>query len=377
MTKTIGIIGGGIVGSTAAYYLTKHNKNVTVFDEGIGQATSASAGIISPWLSQRRNKEWYFLAKEGAKFYSQLIDDLSQTNETKEVYQKTGTLLYKKNEALLAKLNKLAEDRKLEAPEIGDIKVLSKSDITKLFPEITLDDSALFITGGAKIDGAKLVEMLLNEAQKASGTIIKTKITEISYQNEQWYLKEAENTHIFDQLILAGGAWVGDLLRPLDLEVDIRPQKGQLIEIEAPFTTNELPVVMPVGETDIIPFDQGKILIGATHENDQGFDLTPDNSLLQDLKQNATDLLSSIEEASITNTRVGTRAYTSDFSPFFGEVADLPNFLVASGLGSSGLTTGAIIGKTLADWTLEQDTNFESYRHLPNQYIYPKKVTIS
>ncbi|MFW7432031.1 NAD(P)/FAD-dependent oxidoreductase [Vagococcus carniphilus] len=373
MTKTIGIIGGGIVGSTAAYYLTKNNKNVTVFDDGVGQATSASAGIISPWLSQRRNKEWYFLAKEGAKFYSQLIDDLSQTNETKDVYQKTGTLLYKKNEAFLAKLNKLAEDRKVDAPEIGDITVLSKSDIIKLFPEITLDDSALFITGGAKIDGAKLVQMLLNETKKASGTIIKTKITEISYQNEKWHLKEAENIHIFDHLILAGGAWVGDLLRPLDLDVDIRPQKGQLIEIEVPFSTNDLPVVMPVGETDIIPFDQGKILIGATHENEQGFDLTPDNSLLQGLKQDATDLLSSIEEASITNTRVGTRAYTSDFSPFFGEVADLPNFLVASGLGSSGLTTGAIIGKTLADWTLEQETNFESYRHLPNQYIYSKK----
>ncbi|MFC6348269.1 NAD(P)/FAD-dependent oxidoreductase [Vagococcus carniphilus] len=373
MTKTIGIIGGGIVGSTAAYYLTKNNKNVTVFDDGVGQATSASAGIISPWLSQRRNKEWYFLAKEGAKFYSQLIDDLSQTNETKDVYQKTGTLLYKKNETLLAKLNKLAEDRKVEAPEIGDITVLSKSDIIKLFPEITLEDSALFITGGAKIDGAKLVQMLLNETKKASGTIIKTKITEISYQNEQWHLKEAENTHIFDHLILAGGAWVGDLLRPLDLDVDIRPQKGQLIEIEVPFSTNELPVVMPVGETDIIPFDQGKILIGATHENEQGFDLTPDNSLLQGLKQDATNLLSSIEEASITNTRVGTRAYTSDFSPFFGEVADLPQFLVASGLGSSGLTTGAIIGKTLADWTLEKETNFESYRHLPNQYICSKK----
>lgn len=373
MTKTIGIIGGGIVGSTAAYYLTKNNKNVTVFDDGVGQATSASAGIISPWLSQRRNKEWYFLAKEGAKFYSQLIDDLSQTNETKDVYQKTGTLLYKKNEALLAKLNKLAEDRKVDAPEIGDITVLSKSDIIKLFPEITLDDSALFITGGAKIDGAKLVQMLLNETKKASGTISKTKITEISYQNEKWHLKEVENIHIFDHLILAGGAWVGDLLRPLDLDVDIRPQKGQLIEIEVPFSTNDLPVVMPVGETDIIPFDQGKILIGATHENEQGFDLTPDNSLLQGLKQDATDLLSSIEEASITNTRVGTRAYTSDFSPFFGEVADLPNFLVASGLGSSGLTTGAIIGKTLADWTLEQETNFESYRHLPNQYIYSKK----
>lgn len=377
MAKKIGIIGGGIVGSTASYYLTKNNKNVTVFDDGIGQATSASAGIISPWLSQRRNKEWYFLAKEGAKFYSQLIDDLSQTNETKEVYQKTGTILYKKNESHLAKLKQLAENRKIDAPEIGDIKLLSKNDVTQLFPEITLNESALFITGGAKIDGAKLVQMLLKETENFGGKVINTKIIEISYQDKQWHLKEQKKIHHFDQLILAGGAWVGDLLSPLDLEVDIRPQKGQLVEMNVPFTTNNLPVVMPVGETDIIPFDYGKILIGATHENEQGFDITPDDTLLQNLKQDATELLSSIEEASITNTRVGTRAYTSDFTPFFGEVDILPQFLVASGLGSSGLTTGAIIGKTLADWTLNQETEFESYRHLPNQYIYPKKVTIN
>ena len=56
--KKVAIIGAGIVGSTAAYYLSKNSIfQVTIFDHGIGQATKAAAGIISPWFSKRRNKE--------------------------------------------------------------------------------------------------------------------------------------------------------------------------------------------------------------------------------------------------------------------------------------------------------------------------------
>ena len=43
----IAIVGAGIVGSTAAYYLSKEkDAEVTVFDHGLGQATKAAAGII-------------------------------------------------------------------------------------------------------------------------------------------------------------------------------------------------------------------------------------------------------------------------------------------------------------------------------------------
>lgn len=63
----IGIIGGGIVGLTAAYYLSKTHQ-VTLYDDGKNQATRASAGIICPWLSQRRNKDWYRLTANGAAF---------------------------------------------------------------------------------------------------------------------------------------------------------------------------------------------------------------------------------------------------------------------------------------------------------------------
>ena len=49
----VAIIGAGIVGSTASYYLSKEEGiELTVFDEGLGQATKAAAGIICPWFSK-------------------------------------------------------------------------------------------------------------------------------------------------------------------------------------------------------------------------------------------------------------------------------------------------------------------------------------
>ena len=66
----VAIIGAGIVGSLQPIiYPKKHKLDVTVYDHGVGQATKAAAGIISPWFSKRRNKAWYRLARLGADFY--------------------------------------------------------------------------------------------------------------------------------------------------------------------------------------------------------------------------------------------------------------------------------------------------------------------
>ena len=87
----VAIIGAGIVGSTAAYYLSKEAQaTVTVYDQGVGQATKAAAGIISPWFSKRRNKAWYRLARLGADFYQELVADLAQDGINTDFYQQTG-----------------------------------------------------------------------------------------------------------------------------------------------------------------------------------------------------------------------------------------------------------------------------------------------
>ena len=100
--KKVAIIGAGIVGATAAYYLSKESDlKVTVFDHGQGQATKAAAGIISPWFSKRRNKAWYKMARLGADFYVDLLADLEQSGQEIDFYQRSGVFLLKKDESKL------------------------------------------------------------------------------------------------------------------------------------------------------------------------------------------------------------------------------------------------------------------------------------
>lgn len=120
----IAIIGAGIVGSTAAYYLQQSGqKEVTIFDHGQGQATKAAAGIISPWFSKRRNKVWYRMARLGADFYQQLINDLKEDGFATDFYQQNGIYVLKKQEEKLRDLYELALARKVESPIIGELAI--------------------------------------------------------------------------------------------------------------------------------------------------------------------------------------------------------------------------------------------------------------
>lgn len=125
------------------------------------------------------------------------------------------------------------------------------------------------------------------------------------------------------------------------------------------------------GESDLIPFNDGKILIGATHENNQGFDLEPTTLAFENLKEKTVPFLAEKRffEANKAGFRVGTRAYTSDFAPFFGVLANFPEAVAASGLGSSGLTTGPYIGYLLAEYFNHGKQDWQQYQKPLEQYF--------
>ena len=355
--KEIAIIGGGVVGVTAAYYLSKNPKfHVTVFDDGIGQATKAAAGIISPWFSKRRHKAWYRLARLGADFYVQLINDLEKSGADTSFYQQTGTYLLKKKEEMLEDLYHLAVSRRQESPLIGDLDILSKNQANRSFPDLDGFSKLLYASGGARVDGYQLTKSLFEVSQV---TFVQEKV-DFQTDGQQYIIRG----QIFDSLILATGAWVGELLTPLGYEVDVRPQKGQLCDYYFDnLITDDYPVVMPEGELDIIPFNNGRISVGASHENNKGFDLSVDTILMTEFELKAQVYFPKISQSTSKESRVGIRAYTSDYSPFFGEVPDLPNVYVASGLGSTGLTIGPLIGNQLAKLVSEEqlDLNLDDY----------------
>ena len=238
----------------------------------------------------------------------------------------------------------MASNRREESPLIGELSLLSSQETQEKFLDLQGFERLLYASGGARVEGALLTETLL----KASKAKLVEKKVSLTVEGEQ-LLVDGQS---FDCVILAVGAWLGEILQPLGYKTDVRPQKGQLRDFKLAEKTDDYPVVMPEGELDIIPFLAGKVSVGASHENDQGFDLTVDKTVLDQLQQEAETYLPSLSKAEILGERVGTRAYTSDFSPFFGAVPDLPHVYAASGLGSSGLTTGPLIGRQLAQMAL-------------------------
>ena len=364
--KKVAIVGAGIVGATVAYYLSKETDiEVTVFDHGHGQATKAAAGIISPWFSKRRNKVWYKMARLGADFYVDLLADIEKSGQKVDFYQRSGVFLLKKDESKLEELYQLALQRRDESPLIGKLAILDQESASKLFPGLKGFERLLYASGGARVDGQLLVSRLLDASQVK---VVKKEVSLTPLLSGY----QIDN-QIFDQVILSTGAWLGHILEPLGYEVDVRPQKGQLRDYQVPQDMGTYPVVMPEGEWDLIPFPGGKLSLGATHENDMGFDLTVDKNLLQQMAEAANPFYPSLKDAVLSGERVGIRAYTSDFSPFFGQVPNLSGVYTASGLGSSGLTTGPIIGYHLAQMLQGRSGVLDPADYPTERYIKEKQ----
>jgi glycine/D-amino acid oxidase-like deaminating enzyme len=364
--EKIAIIGGGIIGMTLANYIDQEKFSVSLFDGKTGQATSASAGIISPWLSKRRNKKWYHLAKDGAAFFPKLVQDLSLDDS---IYYQSGTLLLRADEEL-DQLAELAEERKQEAPEIGTIERLTPEQTASALPLLRPVQS-LKISGGGRLDGKAYLQHLRKLASAKGTTFFDEKIT-LSRKNGAWLVSGSFGTSSFDRLVLTPGPSLASLLEQIGYQADIRPQKGQLLVFETEYAeSRNWPVAILDGEADLIPFNDGKILIGATHENDGGWDLSPSEAAYQQLTTKTAEFLT--DSADLLNWpyhfRVGTRAYTSDFAPFFGPVLNDETLLAASGLGSSGLTTGPYIGYLLADYLNNGRFDTEHYQKPIATYI--------
>lgn len=362
----IAVIGGGIVGSTAAYYLSqKPDVRLTLFDDNQGQATKAAAGIICPWFSKRRNKAWYRLSNRGAHFYPELLADMAKHGLSSKAYEKKTTWIVKNKAKTADDLIEIAKKRQVEAPLIQEIAKLTPEQIRDKVPQAQTQATVIATDAGAIVDGQALCQDLQDLLQAQGGEIIQERAQIETITDNSLTINDRD----FDAAILAVGAWLPELLHPHGYNVDVRPQKGQLAVYQNQAASKDLPLIMLDGEGDIIPHHHGQIFIGASHEDDMGFDLTVDPSVLAAIEKAAAEFLPAIENRQAAEIKVGTRAYTSDYAPFFGQLADHSHIAVASGLGSSGLTSGPLIGKELAQLISGQPTEMTLADYDVSRYV--------
>lgn len=340
--KSIAIVGGGIVGATAAYYLARQGYQPVLYDWGQGQATKAAAGIINPWFSLRRNQAWFQLVAHGAEFYRQFMEDLKQDGYPHQaIFQVDGALMIRHSDKGYVRDLKQAQEKLPLWPAIGQVKTVKARDY---FPFLKDDLQATYVEGGGRVDGEQLIRILHRAIQDLGGTIHYQAVN-LNQRNNGLEIQVEGQSKTYDQVLLAVGAWLPILLEPLNYQVKIHPQKGQLYIIQdANFKNQHWPVVMPPGLGDIIPFNDGRIIIGATHEEDQAYNLDPDLSQLEALRQHVSQIAPDLAAYPIQTYKVGTRAQSQDYSVVLGQVPGLNQVWTVSGLGSSGLTSGPYLG---------------------------------
>ncbi|KGX86595.1 oxidoreductase [Pontibacillus litoralis JSM 072002] len=355
------VIGGGILGASAAYHLAKSGASVTIVDrQDKGQATEAAAGIICPWLSQRRNKKWYALVKGGAKYYPQLIQMLKEDGETNTGYKKVGALSLHTEEKKLDQMMKRAMKRREDAPEIGEITKLSPAETKALFPPLSEEYGAIHVSGGARVNGSALRQALLNAAQKNGALYINEHAEIVIEHNKAIGVRAGRQTIYAEHIIDTAGAWSKQLLQPLGVDFAVTPQKAQIIHIDLPNVENkDWPVVIPPTNKYLLTFGGGKMVIGATHEDDKGFDERVTVEGVFDILDKVIAIAPGLGDATYETTKVGFRPYTPDFLPVFGFLPGYEGISLANGLGASGLTSGPYLGAELAKFLRGEATELD------------------
>lgn len=354
------VIGAGILGASTAYKLARAGADVVVIDRhDAGQATDAAAGIICPWLSQRRNKAWYKLAKGGARIYHDLIRELADDGETATGYAQTGAISIHTDEQKLAAMKERALKRREDAPEIGDVTLLDAKQTKDAFPHLADHYASVHVSGAARVNGRALRNALIRGAEKHGASILhgNAHLT----QNGSRITGAEVNGQVIeaDKVIAACGAWTRELLKPLNIQFNGTSQKAQILHLQSPgVDTSDWPVVMPPNDQFMLTLDD-RIIIGATHENDVGFDGRITAGGLNEIITKALAIAPGLEDSTILEARVGFRPHTPGYLPVIGTLPGFDGLLVANGLGSSGLTTGPYIGSQLANLALGKELEID------------------
>jgi len=352
MTSYI-VIGGGILGASTAYHLAKNKVDVTLIDrQDLGQASAAAAGIICPWISQRRNKKWYELVKNGAKYYKQLVFELEELGENATGYKQVGAIALQNDEKKLQKMLERAVEKRKDAPEIGELKILNPEETRKLFPLISEDFTSLYVEGAARVDGRSMRDALTHAAEKLGAKVIVGNAEVVN----GCVLVDGKKLNA-DKIILTTGAWGNEIPDNLGVNMNVTFQKAQIMHFYIDsVNTGEWPVVLPPTNQYLLTFSDGKVVAGSTFEENTGYDIRVTEEGKQELLEKASGIAKSLERARIDEVRVGFRPYTPDFLPTIGKVPGFEHVYFANGLGASGLTAGPFVGAEIANLVLGKNT---------------------
>ncbi|MBV8351731.1 MAG: FAD-binding oxidoreductase [Verrucomicrobia bacterium] len=352
------VVGAGIVGASTAFHLTQLGAEVYFVDNNTpGRATFAGAGIVCPWLSQNRDPRYEELSFAAVRYYPELIASLAAAGETGVDYELVGGLVVADSvqelDFVVERLQKYLEHG---VKEIGRVQVLQAGGPKELFPYLDPGLAGVYLSGAIRVSGESLRVALLNAAVKAGAKQLSGTAALESERSGNAVVGVRVDGEIIsaDAVVVAAGAWSAHLCRPLDLRLELEPQRGQILHLTvSQGQTEALPVIVPVlSDYYLLGFRDSRVVMGATRETGSGFDFRVTAGGVAEVLQEGLRIAPGLNTATLTEIRVGFRPLSKDGLPLLGHPSSTAGLVIATGLGRYGLTVGPFAGLLAAKLAL-------------------------
>lgn len=358
--QKIVIVGGGVIGLLTAFNLASEQVSVVLLDRsGVGQESSwAGGGIVSPLYPWRYSLAVTALAHWSQDFYPHLAERLlAQTGIDPEVH-KTGLYWLDLDDEQSALEWAAREKRSLNRVDISAV-----NDAVPVLGEGY--SRAIYMADVANVRNPRLVKSLKAALLAMPNVEIREQCEVSGFTHEGSRISGVQTPAgdiTGDQVILAAGAWSGELLKTLGLELPVEPVKGQMIlyKCASDFLSS---MVLAKGRY-AIPRRDGHILIGSTLEH-EGFDKTTTQAALESLKASAVELLPPLAHAEPVAQWAGLRPGSPEGIPFIGPLDGFDGLWLNCGHYRNGLVLAPASCQLITDLLLEREPIIDPAPYAP------------
>jgi len=354
------IVGGGIVGCSVAYHLTKLGWRDIVLlerrDLSCG-TTWHAAGLVGQLRSSHNLTR---LASYGAVLYEQLEAETGQATG----FRRSGSISVARTNERMIELKRGASMAKCFGV---DVEVISPAEAGRRWPLMRTDDlaGAVWIPRDGRTNPIDTTLALAKGARNGGATIVENvTVTGIHRQNGAATGVSTDRGDIAcDVVVNCAGMWGREVGRLAGVNVPLHASEHFYIVTEPmPGVTRELPVLRDTDGCIYVREEVGGLLMGGFEPvakpwgmhgfpTDFAFSLLPEDwEHFRVLMEQAIVRIPALETAPVRRHVNGPESFTPDNRYMLGEAPELRNFFVAAGFNSVGIASAAGAGKALAEW---------------------------
>lgn len=361
------VIGGGVVGACVAYCLARDGRDVTILERAaIGSGSSGHGhGVISLVGNDFRPGAHFTFGVAGARLFPDFVASLIETGGVDPLYHELdGVSLAIVEEERAIYRDFMARE---ESRALVDMRWAGIDEIRELEPRITPDALGGVLYRHGQVDGSRLTLAAVRSVERLGGQVVLREATGLIRAGDAVVgVTHAGGSIACKAVVIAAGAWSFATSAWLGAPVPVRPQHGEVLQVDLPGEPLRV-FVLTARHGPILPRRDGVVLVGsiggvsmsggdvdAAHAFDPHdptppvFDGQPRSESRTLMISLAERVMPAIADARLLAHLAGVRPMSADRLPLIGPVPGLDGAYLATGHGTRGIHEAPITGVLLA-----------------------------